>query len=382
MYTLKIVKKIYETKDACSFELEIPNDLKNIFVFQPGQFLTLHFNINNENLKRSYSISSSPLLDESFKFTVKKVLNGKVSSFLVDQQEEGKELQTSKPLGKFFKKPKDLSPKNYTLFAAGSGITPIFSIMKSLLLMNEKNTITLIYSNRKKEDIIYAKDIELWCENNQERLKVIHCLSQEKDISTLNTNKNISKLIYKNRLNDSLLKSLISPTVNSYYYLCGPRIYMKHIQDFLITMNVSKDRIYKEIFSSSNTKVKNSNESRKNTLDSNKKEIDLKNKILIGDDLKQNESPQFLEVILEGKTFRLNYDGNQNIIETLIQAGYEPPYSCLEGNCMSCLGKILTGTVYQTNRGVLEDENITSREALTCQARGLTRLIKINYDEI
>ena len=145
-YPLIVKKKIRETGDSVSLILAAPSEYKKLFIYQPAQFLTMYFPIHKQTYRRSYSIASSPLTDTEIKTTIKRVKKGVVSNYIVDHLKEGVKLLSRRPAGKFFKPSPDLKPRHYYLFAGGSGITPIFSILKTVLSSDPKNKVTLFYA--------------------------------------------------------------------------------------------------------------------------------------------------------------------------------------------------------------------------------------------
>ena len=159
-YLLKIEKKIWETEDAASFNFYIPRELSGDFNYTAGQFVGIHVNIAGQEFHRSYSLSSSPLVDQHFQITIKRVKGGKVSNYMLDQVQEGQSIEVSPPQGRFFRPDQNLSGGLYLLFAAGSGITPVFSIIKTLLASHPSNRVIFIDCNRNEDCIIYKKEIE------------------------------------------------------------------------------------------------------------------------------------------------------------------------------------------------------------------------------
>jgi len=358
---LKIAKRVQETPEAVSFVFEIPAEMKSEFNYQAGQFVTLFMDINGESLNRSYSLCSSPIVDNEFKITVKKVSGGKGSTYLCEQVKEGQVLRVTRPAGHFFKP--SLASTQYFFIAAGSGITPTYSILKTVLTANEENQVHLLYCNRNEESIIYAKEIEEWQKKFGARLHVHHLLSQPSSAWKGE----------RGRFSEAWLKNIFALHKNNKmaheYYLCGPDGFMDGAALSLTNLGIDKSQIRRESFAVGLTTVK---------------APDLPSDwTYIGDKAQgKSESGGHLTAVVQGETFECEVQPDQTILEALIEAGANPPYSCMDGACMACLAKVQDGLCYQKDPGILADENIDNRETLTCQARVLSRNVKVSYDDI
>ena len=239
-YPLTVKKKIKECDDACTLILSPKDEDRTLFTYKPAQFLSFHMEINEKQLARSYSISSSPLAEENLITSIKKVNKGHVSSYIVDHIQEGDTIQSTVPRGRFFKMPDNLKPRHYLLLAAGSGITPLFSILKTALLSDEKNQVTLVYCNRKETSIIYKTELEKWKKIHPARLKIISILSQP----------NSTEYDFKGRINENVLKQIlknIQSPLEMEAYLCGPLDLMAMAETILRT-RLDKKQIRKESF--------------------------------------------------------------------------------------------------------------------------------------
>lgn len=356
---LKIKKRIQETPDAVSLVLEIPDNLKTQFHYQAGQFVTFFLEVNGEQLNRSYSLSSSPLTDEEFKVTVKKVHGGRASTFLCERVKEGDTLMTAPPAGTFFRPSLEPAGVHYFLMAAGSGITPVFSIMKTVLSASPLNHVTLVYCNRNQESIIYRREIDEWAKKHPSRLDIVHILSQPGDGWTGHCG----------RISKTLIKELVEmpvpvPGRTKEFYLCGPKEFMSTVRHGLMESGIPKDHIREEDFAISLHKP---GPALNDTW------------TFIGNDAPA-ESPEKLIATINGETVEVPAKTGQSLLETLLEAGAQPPYSCMDGACMACMAKIQEGRVYQEDPGILTDDNIANGEALTCQAKPLSRIVKFSYD--
>lgn len=370
---LKVVKKIRETEDACSIVLEIPREYATDFVYRPGQFVTLFLNVNGEDLRRSYSLCTSPFHDTDFRITVKKVAGGRGSTYLVDRLREGDILHVTPPSGHFFTPPKELKGQHYVLFAAGSGITPVFSILKSMLKVQDQNQVTLVYCNRDEASIIYRQDLNHWLSQFPKRLQIHHVLS------SLGGRLDHEKM--QHLWNDIQSQS----GLNKEFYLCGPVPFMTLVSDFLHKQNVSKDRIHiesfgempimKKIEEASSTPVPGSG-------GSSDVEENIAGRVYIGAATVPGDSPVTLFAKCNGEDLEVKANPKASLLETLLEAGHNPPYSCMDGACMACMAKLVEGRVYQNDPGILTEENIERGEILTCQARALSKKVKIDYDNL
>ena len=356
-YPLTVQKKIKECEDACTLILSPKDEDQKFFNYKPAQFLSFHVAINDKELARSYSISSSPLADENLTTSIKKLNKGAVSSYIVDHIQEGDVIQSTAPRGRFFKMPDNLKPRHYLLLAAGSGITPLFSILKTTLLSDEKNQVTLIYCNRKENSIIYKAELEKWKKNYPSRLKIISVLSQPES----------SAYDFKGRLNEENLKQILdhnqSP-LETEVYLCGPLDLMS-MADTVFRTRLDKKQIRKESFGAAPTK---------------KTVKPPESAVVISADSSEQGKVETIKALLEGETIEIPAEPEIPLLEQLIEAGFSPPFSCMEGNCMTCMAVLKKGQVYQNEAGILAPENIAEKEILTCQAKPLSPIVEIDYD--
>lgn len=357
---LRVKERIQETPEAVSLVLEIPADLKGKYHYQAGQFVTFFLNIGGEQLARSYSLASSPVTDPDFKITVKKVPGGRGSNFLCEQVKAGDTLMTTPPAGLFFRPSLEAKGMHYFLFAAGSGVTPVYSIMKTVLSASPLNHVTLVYGNRNEDTIIYQKEIETWAQKHPAQLDVIHVLSKP----------GFNWPGRRGRIDRTFLCELLEmphsgPPARE-YYLCGPIEFMHVVRNTLLENGVAKELIKEENFGVAVHKpgpaVKDS-------------------WTFIGPD-QVAEAPEKIIAQINGEVFEVAAVSGKSVLETLLENGAQPPYSCMDGACMACLGKVQEGRVYQEDPGILSDDNIANCETLTCQAKPLSRVVKISYDNI
>ncbi len=381
-YYLTVKKKIVETKDSVSLHLSVPLENRNLFFYTPAQFLTFYLTIKGQSYRRSYSLSSTPFLKEDLQTTVKRVPKGVVSNYIVSHVTEGEKILSTTPKGKFFKPPTDLEAKHYYLFAAGSGITPIFSILKTVLLSDSQHKVTLFYANRSEESIIYHQALKNW-QKKYPNFRVIHALSRPQQNWCLIKGR-LNKEHLQTHLGDVLtLKSCIVPN-SKLFYLCGPLAFMQTVEDFLLAHSVLPSHIYKESFSSSRHKiaevkgqVKNPKKPGSNVCSQNPFSSQV---VVTAEKDAQTNPPKTIIAYMDGKKISIKAKKHIPILEQLLSAGYHPPFSCMSGSCMSCLAVLKKGCIVQNERGILEDSNIQKKEILTCQAKPEASIVEVDYN--
>ena len=350
-YPLKLIKKEFETEKACSFYFEAPNAYKSLFQYKTAQFLTLRFNINGKEYVRSYSIASSPFLQEGLKTTVGKVEQGVVSNYMLSKLKAGDTVESQTPLGEFFSLPKDLTNKDYILFAGGIGITPLFSILKTVLETGIARKAHLIFSIRSLKDFIYQKELKNLEGKFKNQLQISLIISQKE--ARLNTEKI-----------DALLKKL--EPAKACFYLCGPKDYMTMISQHLLKLGVNKTSIHTEDFKVAPIRGPKPDE----------------DSIIFNADNSESGEPKTLKAILNEEQVEIPLNREKSLLEQLIDQGYNPPFSCASGSCMTCMAKLKEGKVFQLEEGILDEENIKNCELLTCQCYPLSKTVSIDYDNL
>ena len=363
-FGLKIEKKIWETEDAASFNFYLPRQINEDFSYTAGQFVGLHLTIDGKEYHRSYSLSSSPLVDEHFQITVKRVQGGKVSNYLLDHVKEGDTIEVSSPQGRFFHQPQKNNGGLYLFFAAGSGITPVYSIMKTLLASHPQNKVVFVDCNRNEKCIIYKKELDALQQKEGERLQIVHVLSQPEDKSHLFTGR-LSQEHLK-----ILMKQLALQTAEQ-AYMCGPDEWMKTIRTELGQLGFPTDRLYSESFGIP-------------TPQSFQKTAEVSpDWIIVGPDKEKPQAQaQKIKALIGGEWIEADCKPSQSILDCLIEAGANPPYSCMDGACMACVAKVVEGAAFQKEPGILADENFNNREILTCQAQPWSQNVSVDYDHL
>ncbi len=343
--TLKIKNITKETSDSVSIEFIVPVNLLNEFSFKSGQFVTLKKVINGEEIKRSYSLCSTPNSGQ-FKVVVKQIPNGKFSTFANKEIKAGDEIEIGPPSGNFIIKTNSKNSKSYTLIAAGSGITPIFSILKSILVEEQNSTINLFYGNKSPESTIFKEEIEKLAKKYFEKLTVHFIYSQTKGQSRFHTGRLEGQKIKK------LFKKFAPANFTDEVFICGPPEMTAGINNLLENkLNFDPNNIHYEIF----------------TTNFSKKEVKTKKIIVIN-------------AILNGDNIEFQAKKGESILEAGLAAGYEIPFSCLGGVCGVCKCIVGDGNAEMENNLALSDDEVESGAVLSCQAKILSPNIKITFD--
>ena len=365
---LKVVERIKESSDSVTLAFEIPKDHARKFHYRAGQFVTFFLDINGEELHRSYSLCTSPDCDQKFAVTVKRVPGGKASTFLTEHVRVGDVLWTTPPAGRFVL-PEKITEQKLVFFAAGSGITPIFSLIKTALKTINLPCI-LFYQNRSEDSVLFHTALEDLAQTSADRLTVTHVLS-----NPASSWQGLSGRAHHGMIREFLARHKIG--IRSLYFLCGPDGFMETVTSTLKSLGVESVKIVQESFATNITPAATTPElSSESSSDS---APDLTDKVTIGD-LSSLATPQQIEAIIDGETKIVPYKGNSSILETLLDAELSPPYSCMDGTCMACMAKVEKGLVYQADPGILCDDNISASECLTCQARPAAKTVRINYE--
>ncbi len=356
-HSLKVSRVQRETPHAVSVSFELPSELSEAFRFEPGQYTTLRLEVAGEQLNRSYSFCSSPALKEPLTIAVKEVFQGKGSGFINRHLQEGMSIQLMEPMGNFHIPMSAANKRHYLLFAGGSGITPVFSILKSALAVEQESRVTLFYGNTSEEQIIFREAIQAIA-NKDSRLKVVHVLDQQ--TAALQAEQGPMN---KENVLALLRKHGVQNFSDAQCFVCGPAPMMKAVEEALELLMVPKERIHIEYFTA-------------------KAEED-KHAAAVG-------SAAVAEAPFTGKAkVTITYDGNtysfdckekDTVLEAALEAGYDPPYSCMVAACCTCRAKLLSGRVEMDDRESLTDAEIARGYVLTCQSHPKTNEVVLNFD--
>jgi ring-1,2-phenylacetyl-CoA epoxidase subunit PaaE len=353
-YPLRIKKINKETDQCVSVEFEIPESLSNSFQFKQGQSLTMRTNLDGEEVRRTYSLCSSPL-DKKWKVAIKKVDGGLFSSFANDNLKEGDLLDVMEPVGKFYT---DLDPsnkKNYLAFAAGSGITPVISIIKTVLKTEPQSTFTLVYGNRSRSSIIFFEELEGLKNKFIERFSFINVLSRERTETPINFGRiDIGKL--------TELEKLIDYKKMDEIFICGPEEMIFCVKNFIEQKDISEKKIHFELFTTSGQKKKSGVGSQESGV---------------------KEGPQSkITVKVDGRSFDfdLSLNSDTTILDAALKQGADLPFACKGGMCCTCKAKLLEGEVEMDVHWGLEHEEVEQGYILTCQSHPKTEKVVVDFD--
>jgi ring-1,2-phenylacetyl-CoA epoxidase subunit PaaE len=349
-HTLKIKDIRRETAEAVSVAFEVPAQQQPEYQFKQGQYITLKLKINGEEVRRSYSLCSSPYGEKELRVAIKEVAGGKVSTYINRSLKVGDSMEVMTPMGNFHSVLSGNKTKNYVLFAGGSGITPMMSILKSVLYVEKQSRITLFYGNKNEDSTIFKSEIESISANSP-NLKVMYVFEQPQNkLSDLQTG-----MITIDRA-----KALIEQNslVNAdEYFICGPGPMMENVKTALDTLKISKEKIHIEYFTSVIEAVDNA-------------------AAFAGGNV--NATIKVLQYGIETE-FTLPTDGI-SILEAAIEAGVDAPFSCKGAVCCTCRAKVLEGQASMTANFALTDAEVEEGFILTCQAHPITERLVIDYD--
>ena len=349
--TIKDIRK--ETPDCVSIAFEIPEDLKPSYQFTQGQNLTLRVKLNNEELRRSYSICSSPL-DNELRIAVKKVLQGRFSSHANLKLRKGDAIDVLPPTGKFYTALQTGHKKKYLAFAAGSGITPILSIIKTTLAIEADSEFVLIYGNRNRGTIIFKEQLEALKNRYIQRFTILHVLSREKTDAIIN----------HGRINGEKceqLKPIVEFKKMDEIFLCGPEEMVFSVRDWLHHQGIDHNKIHFELF----------------TTPGEKSEFRIQKSEVMRDQGPKSK----VSIKLDGITFdfELSKSGN-SILDGALQQGADLPYACKGGVCSTCRARLVSGEVAMDSNYALEPDEIARGFILTCQSHPVTDSVVVDFD--
>lgn len=353
-YALPLVAKKQETADAVSLSFLVPDDLKNTFAYKAGQYLTLEVEVNGEKVRRAYSLCSCPLTDDQLTVAVKKVEGGKVSTFLNGPLQLGQTIMVMPPEGRFTPNIDASNKVHYFLFAGGSGITPMMSIIRTVLKAEPQSIITLIYANRNKHSVIFKEEIDKLAKEESSRFQVIYALDKADFFWTGGI---------KGQLTADVVKKQVTKAekagYDNQYYICGPGGMMEVVKGALSGMGVPADRIHVEYFTAP---VSGGEAQSAETASAPA----------------SREGSQ-LHLTLAGKTYDIFVKHKKTILAAAQDAGLDPPYSCEAGICSTCMAKVTSGKVRMIQNNILTEKEVANGYVLTCQALCESAEVSVEY---
>ncbi|MFJ1764289.1 2Fe-2S iron-sulfur cluster-binding protein [Amycolatopsis sp. NPDC088138] len=339
VYTLTVADVVVETPDARSVVFEIPGEHASAFTYSAGQFLTLRIpSERTGSVARCYSLSSAPH-ENRVQVTVKRTDGGYGSSWICDELRAGMTLDVLAPAGVFTPSSVD---EDFLLFAAGSGITPVMAILKTALEQGS-GRVVLVYANRDEASVIFAGELRSLAKRYGDRLVVVHWLESVQGLPDV-----------------AQLRGLASAFTAYEAFLCGPAPFMAAVREALGQLGVPRERVHIEKFTS---------------LSGNPFEA-----VEPEPAEESDEAPTSLTVTLDGETRSMAWPRRRKLLDHLLEAGLDAPYSCREGQCSACACRIVTGEVKMLHNEVLDADDLADGIVLACQSLPVTDDVSISYE--
>lgn len=354
-----------ETQDAVVVTFDVPEALKADFQYIQGQYLTLRFDINSEDVRRAYSLCSSPVTDSSLSIGVKRVPGGKVSPHINDKLKVGDVVEVMPPQGRFYTKLGVDQKKDYFLFGGGSGITPLLSIAKSVLETEPKSRVLLYYANRNEDSIMFKAALEQLSTRYAGQLVVKHILDQPKTEKKGGFLGMFAKKVMDwkgevGRLDATRIKQFIDENHTKdgrgcEYFVCGPGPMMRTVESALLSQNVDKKNLHVEWFTTEKAPATPKTAS---------------------------AAGGSVTAILRGEEITFELKGKESILEALRRLDKDPPFSCMSGACSTCMAKVIEGEVEMDACFALDDDEVKQGYVLTCTGRPKNGAVKLSFDDI
>ena len=344
-HALRVRAVVDETHDTKSLVFEVPPALADAFAYQPGQFLTLRLGIDGRHVPRCYSMSSAPGVDDAPRVTVKRVKDGRGSNWVCDRIRAGDTVEVMPPSGVFHPRTLD---GDFLLLAGGSGITPVFAILRSVLAKGH-GRITLLYANRDEQSVIFKNELKALAEAHPARLTVIHWLDSVQGVPSV---AQLAELARHHRAAQA--------------FICGPGPYMDAAVAALQAIEMPSERIHVERFASL----------------PDEETLAAANAVAqAAPPLPDAVDEAIVEVLLNGETHTLHCSGNETLLEAALKAGLNAPYSCQAGMCASCMCQVIEGSVHLRHNDVLDKKDLAKAWTLACQAVPTSERIRIKFPE-
>lgn len=353
-HSLRVSDVRQETEDTVSVAFTVPAELSEDYKFLQGQYLTLRHEISGEDTRRSYSICSG--VDEGeLRVAIKLVEGGLFSTYANNELKTGDELQVMTPMGNFTSELDEANEKHYLLIAAGSGITPMLSIIKSVMTKEPNSRVTLLYGNRYFKGIIFRDILEDLKDAYLGRLRVFHILSGENNEIDL----------FAGRIDEEKVKgfcsTFIDPTSCDEVFICGPEPMINSANETLQTLGIDAQNIHFELFTSPKGSL-------------------YKEKEIVVEEKFKGKTCE-VEVTLYGQQWDFEMPFDKTVLDVAAEKGLDLPFSCKGGMCCTCRAKLEGGEVDMMVNYALEPGEVEDGFILTCQALPKSDKIVVNFDE-
>ncbi|MEN2474106.1 ferredoxin--NADP reductase [Burkholderia sp. GS2Y] len=341
-HRLTVAEVISESDDACSFVFDVPAALRDAFAYRPGQFLTLNVPCADATVARCYSLSSAPGIDAAPKITVKRVRDGRASNWLCDRVQAGDTLDVLPPAGVFTPRTLD---GDLLLFAGGSGITPVLSILKSALV-HGRGMLTLIYANRDERSVIFRDELQQLAQRHPGRVRVIHWLDSVQGIPQ-----------------QRHLEELARPFSQQETFICGPALFMENALAAMLGLGLPRARVHVERFASLPDAPAQADPAASAAATA------------------ASGDGAAIETVLDGDAFAFDSAPGETLLDAMLRAGVPAPNSCRMGQCGACMCRIERGEVALDSNHVLDEDEIAAGWTLACCARPASDALRVVFPD-
>ena len=351
-HALKVAEVVPETADAYSIRFEIPPELRNAFAFKAGQHLTIRASINGEEVRRNYSLCTAPA-ETDWMVTVKRIGGGLFSNWVGDQLKAGDMVEVMVPHGSFTSEFDPANKRHLVGIAGGSGITPVMSLIRTLLREEPSSRFTLLYGNRDSSSVIFLEALAGLKDKHLGRLEIYHFLdAEEQDIELFNG------MLTRERLDEAIPGLIPDAAEVDGWFICGPGPMMDAAEGVLLDRNIPKERIHIERFTADRPAGAMAKEMAH---------------------LQTQAEGVNVTVTLDGRTRRIPFTAG-NILDSARAAGLPAPFACKAGVCATCRAKVTKGKVEMAVHYGLTDEEVADGYVLTCQSVPLGDGVAVDYD--
>lgn len=356
-YSLQVQDIRVETDDAVSIAFHVPDSLKENFRFTQGQYITLRTELKGEDVRRSYSICSAPM-DDELRVAVKRVEGGLFSTYANRELQVGDTLDVMEPNGRFYTELDSQNSKNYVAFAAGSGITPIMSIMRTVLETEPGSEFTLFYGNKNVSSIIFREQIEDLKNVYTNRLRVFHVLSREHPGAELFYGR-----IDGEKCTD-YFRYLVKANEVDEFFLCGPEPMIHAVTGVLEGLDVPQEKVHYELFTSP-AQLEG-----------------VQHATAKAGSVSEDVENANITVVLDSErsSFELSTEG-ETILDAAMEKGLDVPFACKGAVCMTCRAKLLEGEARMDKNYALTDQEVEQGYILTCQAHPTSSSVVVSFDD-